>query len=69
LMVAVGIERRNVRADVRRRVQHASPVLECFASERQALRQALDTVVPRWNDVRVDVYEAGSHPATVATQP
>ena len=41
-------------------------VLESVTSQCQTLGHALNAVVPRGHDVRVDVDEAGLHPATVA---
>jgi hypothetical protein len=51
LTVAVRVERRNVWAHMRRREEHSSPVVERIASERHALREALDAVIPGGDDV------------------
>src|SRR5436190_22318913 len=62
------VERRNVRTDVRCRIQDPRAVLESVTSEGQTLGHGLYAVVPGRHDVRVDVDEAGLHPATVATR-
>jgi len=61
------LAQRDERRDVRCRVEHARLVGECIAAQRQSLVDGPNAVIAGRDDVRMDVDEAGLHPATVAT--
>src|SRR2546429_671074 len=64
---AVDLERQG-RRNMWRRVQQSGPPLESVARQRKTLGDGLNAVVSGRHHVRVNVYEAGLHPVTVASR-